>query len=140
MLQFPDELNITYTVASTLSTADIEKLFAKAEEYGILDEYSDYFFTQMSVFRNMDSDVNLQRAVLYLEDYKRHLGRRYSRTKDEAVRQIYNQVEFTIQYTVTKFNLYRRTQPYMLQKSTCTRCEEPPKASKYVVKSKFNRK
>lgn len=140
MLQFPDELNINYTKVQTLSSADIEKLFAKAEEYGILDEYSDYFFTQMSIIRNMDSDVNLQRAVLYLEDYKRHLGRRYSRSKDEAVRQIYNQVEFTIQHIVTKFNLYRRTQPYMLQKSTCTRCEEPPKTSKYVVKSKFNRK
>ena len=139
-MQFPDELNIDFTKVQTLSTADVEKLFAKAEEYGILDEYSDYFFTQMSIYRNIDSDVNLQRAVLYLEDYKRHLGRRYSRTKDEAIRLCYNEVEFTIQHLVNKYNLYRRTQPYMLQKSTCTRCEEPPKASKYVIKSKFNRK
>ena len=137
---FPVELRLTPLELSQLTTDDVLQIFKIAQDYGLLDEFSDYFWSAMSQVRPTTTDFVNQRALLYLESYKRNIGRTYSRTGNPDVAYQYNCIELFIQEFANKHNLTRKSVPHLLnvssEKSTRTRYEERPA---YVVPSKFKK-
>lgn len=137
---FPVELRLTPLELSQFTTDDILRIFKIAQNYGLLDEFSDYFWSTMSQVRPNTTDYVNQRALLYLESYKRNIGRTYSRTGNPEVAYQYNCIELFIQEFANKYNLTRKSVPHLLnvssEKSTRTRCEERPA---YTVPSKFKK-
>jgi len=137
---FPVDLRLSPIEISQLTTDDIIKVFKIAQNYGLLDEFSDYFWSTMSQVKPTTEDFVNQRALLYLEGYKRNIGRAYSRTGNLDVAYQYNCIELFIQEFANKHNLTRKSAANLLnvnsEKSTHTRCEEKPA---HVVKSKFTK-
>ena len=137
---FPVELRLTPLELSQFTTDDVLQIFKIAQDYGILDEFSDYFWSAMSQVKPSTEDFVNQRALLYLESYKRNIGRIYSRTGSPDVAYQYNCIELFIQEFANKYNLTRKSTPNLLnvnsEKSTRTRCGERPA---YTVLSKFKK-
>ena len=137
---FPVELRLTPLELSQFTTDDVLQIFKIAQDYGLLDEFSDYFWSAMSQVKPTTEDFVNQRALLYLESYKRNIGRIYSRTGNPDVAYQYNCIELFIQEFVNKYNLTRKSTPNLLnvkgEKSTHTRCGEGPA---YTVNSKFKK-
>ena len=137
---FPVELRLTPLELSQFTTDDVLQIFKIAQNYGILDEFSDYFWSAMSQVKPSTEDFVNQRALLYLESYKRNIGRIYSRTGNPDVAYQYNCIELFIQEFANKYNLTRKSTPNLLnvnrEKSTRTRCGEGPA---YTVSSKFKK-
>ena len=137
---FPVELRLTPLELSQLTTDDVLQIFKIAQDYGILDEFSDYFWSAISQVKPSTEDFVNQRALLYLESYKRNIGRIYSRTGNPDVAYQYNCIELFIQEFANKYNLTRKSTPNLLnvnsEKSTRTRCGEGPA---YTVSSKFKK-
>ena len=137
---FPVELRLTPLELSQFTTDDVLQIFKIAQDYGLLDEFSDYFWSAMSQVKPSTEDFVNQRALLYLESYKRNIGRIYSRTGNPDVAYQYNCIELFIQEFANKYNLTRKSTPNLLnvngEKSTRTRCGEGPA---YTVLSKFKK-
>ena len=137
---FPVELRLTPLELSLLTTDDVLQIFKIAQDYGLLDEFSDYFWSAMSQVKPSTEDFVNQRALLYLESYKRNIGRIYSRTGNPDVAYQYNCIELFIQEFANKYSLTRKSTPNLLyvngEKSTRTRCGEGPA---YTVSSKFKK-
>ena len=137
---YPVELRLTPLELSQFTTDDVLQIFKIAQDYGILDEFSDYFWSAMSQVKPSTEDFVNQRALLYLESYKRNIGRIYSRTGSQDVAYQYNCIELFIQEFANKYNLTRKSTPNLLnvngEKSTRTRCGERPA---YTVLSKFKK-
>lgn len=113
---FPTDLQLDPEQIATLQTDEIQQLFEKAECYGILNEFSDYFWTAVSLNNPPKDDFVTKRALLWLEEYKRHLGRAYNNTKSSTIYDKYNQLEIFLQQFCLKFGLERKSQRYVLTK------------------------
>ena len=142
---FPKDLQLDPDQISVLKSDEIQKLFEKAEDYGILDEFSDYFWSAVSLHNPPKDDFVTKRALLWLEEYKRQLGRSYNYNKNVQIRNRYNQLEIFLQQFALKFGLERKSQRYVLTKCHPLQDVEgglPVKREleipKFLVKSKKN--
>lgn len=142
---FPKDLQLDPDQVAVLKSDEIQKLFEKAEDYGILDEFSDYFWSAVSLHNPPKDDFVTKRALLWLEEYKRHLGRAYNNTKSSTIYDKYNQLEIFLQQFCLKFGLERKSQRYVLTKCHPLQDVEgglPVKREleipKFLVKSKKN--
>lgn len=115
-MRFPPDLLISQETVAELSPQEVIKLFAKAQDYGVLDEFSDYFWSMMSIVNPKPVNLLHQRALVYLEDYKRHLGRAYNNYKSEQLKLKYNSLELFIQEYANEYDLKRVNHNYLLVK------------------------
>ena len=142
-MTFPKDLQIDIDKITLLESEDMQQLFNKAQEYGILDEFSDWFWTALSLVSPPSDDFVLQRALLWLEEYKRHLGRAYNNCKNKSIADKYNQLEIFLQQFAMKFKLTRKSQRYVLSKlhplqdvSSGQPGQSTTNKAKYLVKSR----
>lgn len=99
-----------------LSLTDIDKLFVKASTYSVTDKFADEFWRVMSEVASTDDLFSQKDVLQYLEDYKRHLGRLYDKTKSYNVAIRYNNVEGAIRHLCATNCLERSSKPYFLTK------------------------
>ena len=104
-----------------ISLKDTEFLFKQAKKLNVLDQFTDAFWTAMSVTKEVKP--SLQEAVNLLEEQKRQLGRKYdkmqsttnNRVRKNYVAMKYNEIEYQIRWLVATFDLYRTSEPYLLE-------------------------
>ena len=121
MNELPEILNPSNYDLRHISLKDTEFLFKQAKKLGVLDQFTDAFWTALSVTKEVKP--SLQEAVNLLEEQKRQLGRKYdkmqsttnNRVRKNYVAMKYNEIEYQIRWLVTNFDLYRTSEPYLLE-------------------------
>ena len=121
MNELPEVLKPSNYDLRHISLKDTEFLFKQAKKLGVLDQFTDAFWTALSVTKEVKP--SLQEAVNLLEEQKRQLGRKYdkmqsttnNRVRKNYVAMKYNEIEYQIRWLVTNFDLYRTSEPYLLE-------------------------
>lgn len=121
MNELPEVLKPSNYDLRHISLKDIEFLFKQAKKLNVLDQFTDAFWTAMSVTKEVKP--SLQEAVNLLEEQKRQLGRKYdkmqsttnNRVRKNYVAMKYNEIEYQIRWLVATFDLYRTSEPYLLE-------------------------
>ncbi len=121
MNELPEILNPSNYDLKHISLKDTEFLFKQAKKLGVLDQFTDAFWTALSVTKEVKP--SLQEAVNLLEEQKRQLGRKYdkmqsttnNRARKNYVAMKYNEIEYQIRWLVATFDLYRTSEPYLLE-------------------------
>lgn len=121
MNELPEVLNLSNYDLRHISLKDTEFLFKQAKKLNVLDQFTDAFWTALSVTKEVKP--SLQEAVNLLEEQKRQLGRKYDKmqsTTNDRVRKNYvatkyNEIEHQIRWLVATFDLYRTSEPYLLE-------------------------
>lgn len=121
MNELPEILNPSNYDLKHISLKDIEFLFKQAKKLNVVDEFADKFWTAVSLSKA--SKPSLQECLNLLEEQKRQLGRKYdkmqSAANNEARRNYvaikYNEIEHQIRWLVATFDLYRTSEPYLLE-------------------------
>ena len=121
MNELPEVLKPSNYDLRHISLKDTEFLFKQAKKLNVLDQFTDAFWTAMSVTKEVKP--SLQEAVNLLEEQKRQLGRKYDKmqsTTSNLVRKNYvamkyNEIEYQIRWLVATFDLYRTSEPYLLE-------------------------
>ena len=121
MNELPEVLNLSNYDLRHISLKDIEFLFKQAKKLNVLDQFTDAFWTAMSVTKEVKP--SLQEAVNLLEEQKRQLGRKYdkmrssdnNRVRKNYVAMKYNEIEYQIRWFISNFDLYRTSEPYLLE-------------------------
>lgn len=90
--------------------------FMIAEQRNELEQFSDWFWSKIAELNTIECNCNLlQRAVYFLEDYKRSLGRQYSKNNKLYIAHKYNMLENTIRYICNEYKLKRKYDNYYLK-------------------------
>ena len=121
MNELPEVLKPSNYDLRHISLKDTEFLFKQAKKLNVLDQFTDAFWTAMSVTKEVKP--SLQEAVNLLEEQKRQLGRKYdkmqsttnNRVRKNYVAMKYNEIEYQIRWLVATFDLYRTSEPYLLE-------------------------
>ena len=121
MNELPEVLNLSNYDLKHISLKDIEFLFKQAKKLGVLDEFADQFWTALSISKA--SKPSLQECVYLLEEQKRQLGRKYDKMRSSDnnkerrnyVATKYNEIEHQIRWLIDTFDLYRTSEPYLLE-------------------------
>lgn len=121
MNELPEILNPSNYDLRHISLKDTEFLFKQAKKLNVLDQFTDAFWTALSVTKEVKP--SLQEAVNLLEEQKRQLGRKYdkmqsttnNRVRKNYVAMKYNEIEYQIRWLVATFDLYRTSEPYLLE-------------------------
>lgn len=121
MNELPEVLKPSNYDLRHISLKDIEFLFKQAKKLNVLDQFTDAFWTAMSVTKEVKP--SLQEAVNLLEEQKRQLGRKYdkmqsttnNRVRKNYVAMKYNEIEYQIRWFISNFDLYRTSEPYLLE-------------------------
>lgn len=121
MNELPEILNPSNYDLKHISLKDTEFLFKQAKKLNVLDQFTDAFWTALSVTKEVKP--SLQEAVNLLEEQKRQLGRKYdkmqsttnNRVRKNYVAMKYNEIEYQIRWLVATFDLYRTSEPYLLE-------------------------
>ena len=121
MNELPEVLNLSNYDLKHISLKDTEFLFKQAKKLNVLDEFADQFWTAIGISKA--SKPSLQECVYLLEEQKRQLGRKYDKMKssdnNEAHRNYvatkYNEIEHQIRWLIDTFDLYRTSEPYLLE-------------------------
>lgn len=121
MNELPEILNPSNYDLRHISLKDIEFLFKQAKKLGVVDEFADQFWTAVSLSKA--SKPSLQECLYLLEEQKRQLGRKYDKMRSSDnnkerrnyVAMKYNEIEHQIRWLVTTFDLYRTSEPYLLE-------------------------
>ena len=121
MNELPEILNLSNYDLRHISLKDTEFLFKQAKKLNVLDQFTDAFWTALSVTKEVKP--SLQEAVNLLEEQKRQLGRKYdkmqsttnNRVRKNYVAMKYNEIEYQIRWLVATFDLYRTSEPYLLE-------------------------
>ena len=121
MNELPEILNLSNYDLKHISLKDTEFLFKQAKKLGVLDEFTDQFWTALSISKA--SKPSLQECVYLLEEQKRQLGRKYDKMRSSdnnkerrnyvAIK--YNEIEHQIRWLIDTFDLYRTSEPYLLE-------------------------
>lgn len=106
---------MTYKEFTTKSLQDFKELAEAAEKQGCLDEFLDNAWDAIAIERGDHSADTMTKVVNNLEEYKRHLGRRYNTTRDQEVKQKYNDLEDLIRSLTWTYEAKRITKPYYLR-------------------------
>ena len=121
MTELPEILKPSNYDLRHISLKDTEFLFKQAKKLNVLDQFTDAFWTALSVTKEVKP--SLQEAVNLLEEQKRQLGRKYdkmqsttnNRVRKNYVAMKYNEIEYQIRWLVATFDLYRTSEPYLLE-------------------------
>lgn len=121
MNELPEILNLSNYDLKHISLKDTEFLFKQAKKLGVLDEFTDQFWTALSISKA--SKPSLQECVYLLEEQKRQLGRKYDKMRSSDnnkerrnyVATKYNEIEHQIRWLIDTFDLYRTSEPYLLE-------------------------
>ena len=121
MNELPEVLNLSNYYLRHISLKDTEFLFKQAKKLNVLDEFADQFWTAVGISKA--SKPSLQECIYLLEEQKRQLGRKYDKMQstmnNEAHRNYvatkYNEIEHQIRWLVDTFDLYRTSEPYLLE-------------------------
>ena len=121
MNELPEVLNPSNYDLRHISLKDTEFLFKQAKKLNVVDEFADKFWTAMSVTKEVKP--SLQECVYLLEEQKRQLGRKYDKMRSGDNNKVrrnyvaikYNEIEHQIRWLVATFDLYRISEPYLLE-------------------------
>ena len=121
MNELPEVLKPSNYDLRHISLKDTEFLFKQAKKLNVLDQFTDAFWTALTVTKEVKP--SLQEAVNLLEEQKRQLGRKYdkmqsttnNRVRKNYVAMKYNEIEYQIRWLVATFDLYRTSEPYLLE-------------------------
>ena len=121
MNELPEVLNLSNYDLKHISLKDTEFLFKQAKKLNVVDEFVDQFWTAVGISKA--SKPSLQECIYLLEEQKRQLGRKYDKMQssdnNEAHRNYvatkYNEIEHQIRWLVATFDLYRTSEPYLLE-------------------------
>lgn len=121
MNELPEVLKPSNYDLRHISLKDTEFLFKQAKKLNVLDQFTDAFWTALSVTKEVKP--SLQEAVNLLEEQKRQLGRKYdkmqsttnNRVRKNYVAMKYNEIEHQIRWFISNFDLYRTSEPYLLE-------------------------
>lgn len=121
MNELPEVLNLSNYDLKHISLKDTEFLFKQAKKLNVVDEFADQFWTAVGMSKA--SKPSLQECIYLLEEQKRQLGRKYDKMQssdnNEAHRNYvatkYNEIEHQIRWLVATFDLYRTSEPYLLE-------------------------
>lgn len=121
MNELPEVLKPSNYDLRHISLKDIEFLFKQAKKLNVLDQFTDAFWTAMSITKEVKP--SLQEAVNLLEEQKRQLGRKYDKMQSAANNRVrknyvatkYNEIEYQIRWFISNFDLYRTSEPYLLE-------------------------
>ena len=121
MNELPEVLKPSNYDLRNISLKDIEFLFKQAKKLGVVDEFADQFWTAVGISKA--SKPSLQECIYLLEEQKRQLGRKYDKMQSAAnneahrnyVATKYNEIEHQIRWLVATFDLYRTSEPYLLE-------------------------
>lgn len=121
MNELPEILNLSNYDLRHISLKDIEFLFKQAKKLNVVDEFADQFWTALSISKA--SKPSLQECVYLLEEQKRQLGRKYDKMRSSDnnkerrnyVATKYNEIEHQIRWLIDTFDLYRTSEPYLLE-------------------------
>ena len=119
----PDELKTYNYDVSHITLQETERLFKRADELGVLDEFAEVFWNAMQLVTQ--SKASLQECVNLLEEQKRKVGRQYDKMSTNTaaaalgrknyVATKYNELEYQIRWLVDTFELTRSSKPYLLE-------------------------
>ena len=124
MNELPEVLNLSNYDLRHISLKDTEFLFKQAKKLGVVDEFADQFWTAVrSIVMIHLCLCYLQECIYLLEEQKRQLGRKYDKMQSTAnneahrnyVATKYNEIEHQIRWLVATFDLYRTSEPYLLE-------------------------
>ena len=121
MNELPEVLNLSNQDLKHISLKDTEFLFKQAKKLNVLDEFADQFWTAVGISKA--SKPSLQECVYLLEEQKRQLGRKYDKMRSSDnnkeprnyVATKYNEIEHQIRWLIDTFDLYRTSEPYLLE-------------------------
>ena len=106
---------MTYKEFTAKSLQEFEELAKVAEKLGCLDEFLNKAWDAIAIERGDHSADTMTKVVNNLEEYKRHLGRRYAATHDAGVKSKYNDLEDLIRSLTWTYEAKRITKPYYLR-------------------------
>ena len=106
---------MTYKEFTAKSLQEFEELAKVAEKLGCLDEFLSKAWDAIAIERGDHSADTMTKVVNNLEEYKRHLGRRYAATHDAGVKSKYNDLEDLIRSLTWTYEAKRITKPYYLR-------------------------
>ena len=106
---------MTYKEFTAKSLQEFEELAKVAEKLGCLDEFLNKAWDAIAIERGDHSASTMTKVVNNLEEYKRHLGRRYATTHDAGVKSKYNDLEDLIRSLTWTYEAKRITKPYYLR-------------------------
>lgn len=117
----PEILNLSNYDLRHISLKDTEFLFKQAKKLNVVDEFADKFWTALSVTKEVKP--SLQECVYLLEEQKRQLGRKYDKMRSSDNNKVrrnyvatkYNEIEHQIRWLIDTFDLYRTSEPYLLE-------------------------
>lgn len=117
----PEVLNPSNYDLRHISLKDTEFLFKQAKKLNVVDEFADKFWTALSVTKEVKP--SLQECVYLLEEQKRQLGRKYDKMRSSDNNKVrrnyvamkYNEIEHQIRWLISTFDLYRTSEPYLLE-------------------------
>jgi hypothetical protein len=108
--------NLTDEQMRNMTGKQAKVWFMIAEERKELEQFSDWFWSKLAELNTIECECNqLQRAVYFLEDYKRALGRQYNKTNKLSIGYKYNMLENTIRCLCQNFKLKRKYDDYYLK-------------------------
>ena len=108
--------NLTDEQMRQMTPKSAKVWFMIAEERNELEQFSDWFWSKIAELNVIDYNCDpLQRVVYLLEDYKRGLGRQYSRSKNLTVGYKYNYVENIVRDLCKTYKLKRKYDNYYLK-------------------------
>lgn len=106
---------MTYKEFTAKSLQEFKELAEAADKEGCLDEFLDNAWDAIAIERGDHSADTMTKVVNNLEEYKRHLGRRYNATHDPEVKDKYNDLEDLIRSLTWTYEAKRITKPYHLR-------------------------
>ena len=108
--------NITDEQLKQMTPKQARIFFNIADDRGELEEFSDWYWSKIAELSGQVEQVPLeQHILLYLEDYKRNLGRQYERQPSMVIWHKYNMLENLIRELTIKYRLVRKHKPYYLK-------------------------
>lgn len=106
---------MTYKEFTTISLQEFKELAEVADKQGCLEDFLTKAWSAISIERGDHSAATMTKVVNNLEEYKRHLGRRYAKTHDETIKTKYNDLEDLIRSLTWTYEAKRITLPYYLK-------------------------
>lgn len=106
---------MTYKEFTTISLQEFKELAEVADKQGCLEDFLTKAWSAISIERGDHSAARMTKVVNNLEEYKRHLGRRYAITHDETIKTKYNDLEDLICSLTWTYEAKRITLPYHLK-------------------------
>lgn len=114
MVEINEIFNKSTDELQRMSAEETKSLFSLAQNEGVLDEFSDYYWKTFRATNFLPS--HLQNVLNVVEIYKRSVGRCIAKTNDLSKKaqlaKKYAELEDDINYLVVNFNLTRHSKPY----------------------------